>query len=282
MIAVWIEASRPKTLICSASPILIGSLLAYQTGTFSLLTCLITLLAGLSIQILTNWANDYFDFVKGADTTERKGPRRVTQAGLVSLAQMKRALILLSCFAAALGIYLVWSGGPFIGLAYLCMLLLAFGYTAGPLPLAYRGLGELFVLLFFGPIATLGTYFLQTHHFSLIIAGLGFSPACMATAIIALNNLRDIDEDRKAEKKTLAVRFGKTFGRLEYTFFLVTSCLLPCFFGAYLPLLALIPAYIPLKAVWKTQDFRQMNIPFAQTGKLMILLTLLLCGSIFI
>ena len=279
-LAVWIEASRPKTLICSAAPILLGSTLSYKAGIFSPLTFFITLFAGLSIQILTNFANDYFDFFKGADTTDRKGPRRVTQAGLVPTSHMKKALIFITLLSVFFGAYLSYLGGPLIGLLFLLFILLSFGYTTGPFPLAYLGLGEVFVLIFFGPVASLGTYYLQTHQFSPFVAYLGFSPACMATALISLNNLRDIEEDKKAQKKTLSVRFGKTFGRIEYTLFLIISCLLPSFFGCYLPLLTLIPALIPLRSVWKIQDFRQLNIPFAQTGKLMILLTLLLCGSI--
>ncbi len=279
-VAIWIEASRPKTLICSVAPILMGTALAWKANTFSFLTFLITLLTGVAIQILTNWANDYFDFIKGSDTTERKGPRRVTQAGLVTLAEMRRALIFITLATALLSATLMWIGGPFIGLTCLLMILLAFAYTTGPLPLAYLGLGELFVLIFFGPIAMAGTYYLQTHQLSLPILCLGLAPAFLATAIISLNNLRDIDEDRQSQKKTLAVRLGKTFGRCEYTFFLIGGCALPCIYGYYLPLITLLPAIVPLKAVWTLHDFRKLNTPFAQTGKLMVLFTLLLSWSI--
>jgi 1,4-dihydroxy-2-naphthoate octaprenyltransferase len=277
MITVWIEASRPKTLICSAAPILLGSVLSFKAGRFSALVFLATLCAGLLIQILTNFANDYFDYVKGADTSLRKGPRRVTASGLASPSQMRRALFFLTLLTAVFGTYLTYLGGPVIGLLFALMLLLSFGYTTGPFPLAYLGLGELFVLLFFGPMASAGTYFLQTHHFSFSAAWLGLAPAFLATALISLNNLRDIDEDALAGKKTLAVRFGATFARVEYTAFTILATLLPCLFGYFLPLITLLPAVVPIAAVWKSQDLKK---PFEQTGKLMLLHTLLLYASL--
>lgn len=277
MIAVWMEASRPKTLVCSVAPILLGSLLSFKAGSFSVLTLFATLCAGLLIQILTNFANDYFDFVKGADTASRKGPRRVTASGLVTPSQMRRALFFLTTLTAAFGIYLTYQGGPIIGLLFALMLALSFGYTTGPFPLAYLGLGEVFVLLFFGPIASSGTYFLQTGHFSFSAALLGFAPALLATALISLNNLRDIEEDRLAGKKTLAVRFGPTFARYEFTICTALAALLPCLFGHFLPLFILIPAFVPITAIWKGQDLKK---PFEQTGKLMLLHTLLLYVSL--
>ncbi len=276
-LSIWLEASRPKTLIASISPALIGTMLAWKTGSFSFFTFLFTLLTGVAIQIGTNFANDYFDFLKGSDTSERKGPRRVTQSGLVSLPVMKKAIILAFSASALFSAYLAFQGGPVITLLALLYIALSLAYTAGPLPLAYLGLGDFFVVFFYGPIATLITYYLQTHALSVEVAILGLSPGLVSTAILTANNLRDIEEDRQCNKKTLCVRFGKTFGRLEYTLCLLLGFSIPCFYGYYLPLLLLVPAFIPIKAMWTIQN---LNVPFAQTGKLLVLFTLLLAFSI--
>jgi len=279
--SVWLEASRPKTLIASISPALLGTVLAWKAGSFSLLIFLLTLLTGVAIQVGTNFANDYFDFLKGADTNERKGPRRVTQADLVTLPAMRKAIILAFSAAALFSAYLAFQGAPLISLMTLLYIGLSLAYTAGPLPLAYLGLGDFFVLFFYGPCATLITYYLQTHDLSWSVGILGFCPGLVSTAILIANNLRDLHEDRKSDKKTLCVRWGETFGRLEYTFCLVVACILPCFYGHYLPLIALIPAFVPMKAIWTVEDKKLLNVPFAQTGKLLILFTILLALSIF-
>lgn len=279
-VAIWLEASRPKTLIASISPAILGTVLAWESGSFSFLTFLFTLLTGVAIQIGTNFSNDYFDFIKGSDTSDRKGPRRVTQAGLVSLPEMKRAIFLTFTLAALFSVYLAFQGGPLISLLAVLYIALSLAYTAGPIPLAYLGLGDLFVLFLYGPIATLITYYLQTHELSLHVAILGFSPALISVAILTANNLRDINEDRRSNKKTLCVRFGETFGRLEYTLCLMGGPIIPCFYGYYLPLLMLIPALIPIKAFWTVQDKKLLNVPFAQTGKLLLLFTVLMACSI--
>jgi len=267
-------------LIASISPALLGSVLAWKTGSFSFLTFLFTLLTGVAIQVGTNFANDYFDFLKGADTSERKGPRRVTQAGLIALPLMRRAIVLAFTTAALFSAYLAFQGGPVISLLTIVYIGLSLAYTAGPMPLAYLGLGDFFVLFFYGPLATLITYYLQTHAIPLHVGILGFCPGLISTAILTANNLRDMNEDRKCNKKTLPVRFGETFGRLEYTFCLVAACLLPCLYGYYLMPILLIPAFVPIKAMWTVQDKRLLNVPFAQTGKLLILFTVLLTFSI--
>ena len=274
MIAVWMEAARPKTLTACLAPVLIASARAYPE--LSILTFLFTLMTALSIQIGTNYANDYFDCLKGADTPDRKGPRRVTAAGLISRTAMKRAVFLTFSIAALLSSYLIVQGGPLFGLLTTLAILLGLSYTAGPLPLAYLGLGDLFVLLFFGPVATAGAYYLQSHSWNLSVAILGLAPGLFSTAILAVNNLRDIDEDRRSQKKTLCVRFGETFGKLEYTACLIGATLIPAAYSYYFPLLVLVPALIPLKTVWKTKDKTDLNTTLAQTGRLLFLFTLLL------
>jgi 1,4-dihydroxy-2-naphthoate octaprenyltransferase len=244
------------------------------------MTFLFTFLTGLSIQIATNFANDYFDFLKGADTAARKGPRRVTQAGLVSLPTMKRAVFIAFAFAAVCSLYLAYQAGPVILLLALLYILLSLAYTAGPFPLAYLGLGDLFVLFFYGAGATLITYYLQTHIVSLDAAILGLSPGLISTAILTVNNLRDVDEDRKSNKKTVCVRFGERFGRIEYTVCWIAGCSIPCFYGYYLQLLTLIPALVPLKAVWTVENKTLLNVTLAQTGKLLLLFSFFLGFSI--
>ncbi|HEX4839997.1 MAG TPA: 1,4-dihydroxy-2-naphthoate octaprenyltransferase [Rhabdochlamydiaceae bacterium] len=277
--SIWVEASRPKTLIASVSPALIGTVLAWNAGSFSLLTFLLTLMTGVAIQVGTNFANDYFDFLKGADTSERKGPRRVTQAGLVALPMMRKAIIVAFTFAVISSAYLAAINGPYVSFLAILYIGLSLGYTAGPVPLAYLGLGDFFVLFFYGPVATLITYYLQTHEIPLHVGILGLCPGLISMAILTANNLRDVNEDRKCHKKTVVVRFGETFGKVEYTVCIVAACCIPCLYGHYLMPILLIPAFVPMKAVWTIQDKRLLNVPFAQTGKLLILYTLILTIS---
>lgn len=279
---IWFLAIRPKTLILSCCPVLIGTFLAFKEHTFNGLTCLFTLLTALGIQIAANLANDYFDFVKGADTKARKGPIRVTQSGLMSLYSIRKATILAFALTAVSGSYLIWVGGAAIAFLVFLSLGLAFLYTAGPAPLAYVGLGDLFVVLFFGPVATAGTYYLQTHtlHSTALLAGL--APGFLSTAVLTLNNLRDVSEDRAAGKKTLIVRFGKTFGKAEYLFVVVAGSLTPLLLLGEHPFTALgfitlLPAYPLLTAVWKNDDPYLLNVLFQKTALLTLIYTLLFC-----
>lgn len=268
---LWLEASRPKTLLISVMPVLIGTSFAAHQGSFSLLICLMTLLTILCIQIGTNFANDYYDCLKGADTASRKGPRRMTQSGLISLAKMKRATFLTFSCVALLSIYLAARGGPIFSLLSTLSIALGILYTGGPKPLAYLGLGEVFVFIFFGPVATAGAAYLQTLTFSWEPVFLGLTPGLLASAVLVLNNLRDIEEDRSANKKTLAVRFGKRFTQFEYTCFVLLGCLLPIAWGWWLSAFALIPAVIPLKTVWFYKHEIELHTPFAQTGQIGLL-----------
>lgn len=228
----WILASRPRTLTAIFGPIMIGSAIAYKSGQFSPLVFIITLLAGIGIQVGTNFANDYFDFIKGADTPDRIGPTRAVAAGLIAPARMLRAVLITFGATIALSLYLTYVGGwPILVLA-LCSVILGFLYTAGPYPIAYQGLGEFFVILFFGIIATVGTTYLQTGVMirNASIAGLG--PGFLSTALLVVNNLRDADQDLHVGKKTLIVRFGKAFGKIELTACLLIPAFLPIYFVA--------------------------------------------------
>ncbi len=263
---LWLEATRPKTLLLSVMPVLIGTSFAIHQGSFSLITCLMTLLTALMIQVGTNFANDYYDFLKGADTPSRKGPRRMTQAGLISLSQMKLATFITFSAVALLSVYLSSRGGPIFTLLTTLSIALGILYTGGPKPLAYLGLGEIFVFIFFGPVATVGAAYLQTLTFSWEAFVLGLTPGLLASAVLVVNNLRDIDEDRRANKNTLAVRFGKKFAQVEYTSLVILGCLLPLTMGWWLSAFALIPAIIPLKSVWNSDS--NLNTTLAQTAQI--------------
>ena len=275
---IWIEGARPKTLIASLSPVLIGSVIAFDQGFFHPLIFLFTVLFALAIQVGTNFANDYFDFRKGADTDKRKGPRRLTAAGLVSPKTMKRVTGLIFGFAALSALYLVMQGGWVIALLALLSILFGYLYTGGPFPLSYLGIADIFVLIFFGPIAVAGTVYLQSGELSLVPILAGFAPGLISMAILTSNNLRDMDEDRLAGKKTLPVRFGLTFGRFEYALCLIIASLIPILLvkitGRHQAVLfastTLVIAWALIKEAFKKETFEPL---LPKTGMWMTLYT---------
>lgn len=216
MLADWIRAARPKTLGAAIAPVLAGSVLGWKIGghwSWSLLVC--TLGSCMALQVATNWFNDALDFLNGKDTAARIGPQRITAAGVMS----PRAVLLAACLmlglAAALSVPLIQARGwPIVAIG-IPSLYFCYGYTGGPLPLAYRGLGELFVILFFGFVAVLGSAFVQSGEWLEGALVAGWQIGSLSTVLIAINNLRDQAEDRTTGKRTLAVRYGTTFARLE-------------------------------------------------------------------
>ncbi len=217
----WVLASRPRTLTAAAAPVLLGTGMAVGWGAFSPLPAAAALAGALLIQIGTNLANDYYDHVRGGDTEERVGPLRVTQAGLVPPPTVKRATYLVLGLALVLGVYLVWVGGLPILVIGTASLVCAVAYTGGPFPLAYHGLGDLFVFLFFGLAAVGGTVWVQAFSFGpqVLLAGAGMG--AMSTAILVVNNLRDLETDARAGKRTMAVRLGHAGTKFELLFLLV-------------------------------------------------------------
>lgn len=216
MIRAWILAARPKTLSAAIVPVLMGSALAPRVN-WLMFACA---LAGATlIQIATNFINDALDFKKGADTSERLGPVRVTQAGLIGPEVVMRAAFFCLFGAALCGIPIVLRGGWPMLVVGLVSMAMAYAYTGGPYPLAYHGLGELFVILFFGLIAVGGTYYLHTLVLTRDALLAGLAAGCLATVLIVINNLRDVESDQKSAKKTLAVRFGERFARAEVAIF---------------------------------------------------------------
>lgn len=273
-------AARPKTLWAAAAPVVVGSAMAYSRGPFDWVAAAAALVGGLLLQIGANYANDYFDFVKGADRGDRLGPTRVTQAGLVAPETMRRAVALVFALALVPGAYVVYRGGwPFIAIG-LTSILLAILYTAGPYPLGYLGLGDVFVLIFFGPVALCGTYYLHVAALSTDVFIASLAPGLLSVALLTVNNLRDLEEDRRAGKKTLAVRFGRTFARLEYTTCLAAAALIiPTYFFCVTgnPMFAMTPLIVfgygvaPLKTVFTTTDGPALNRVLARTGQLLLL-----------
>jgi 1,4-dihydroxy-2-naphthoate octaprenyltransferase len=223
----WAQAVRPKTLSAGAVPVIIATGLAYGNGVGKVLPALAALLGSLLIQIGTNLANDYYDFKRGADTSERLGPVRVTQSGLIAPSAVLAAAF--ACFAGAfiVGLFLVAVGGWPIAALGIASLLSGFAYTGGPAPLAYLGLGDLFVLAFFGFGAVGGTYFVQAGRLTPAVAIAAIPAGALATAILVVNNLRDAVTDGKAGKRTLVVRWGTRAGRFEYCAMLATAFAVP-------------------------------------------------------
>ncbi|MCU0288628.1 MAG: 1,4-dihydroxy-2-naphthoate polyprenyltransferase [Acidobacteria bacterium] len=277
-INTWIMAGRPKTLPAAIVPVLMGTVMAYGNKAQHLPSALLALLAALLIQIGTNLVNDYADFKRGTDNGERIGPLRVSQAGLVTPVQMKRAIGIIFSAAVLVSLYLVYRGGwPVVIIGFFCILS-GFLYTAGPYPLGYLGLGEIFVLIFFGPVALAGTYYVQALTVDWIVILAGFAPGLLSVAILTVNNLRDIEGDRKAGKKTLAVRFGRNFAIQEYFYSLIAACLIPIIIylktGRYLASLAILTLFFsakPLKVVFSKTDGPSLNNALGDTGKLLLI-----------
>ncbi|HPK00215.1 MAG TPA: 1,4-dihydroxy-2-naphthoate polyprenyltransferase [Candidatus Hydrogenedentes bacterium] len=286
----WIEAARPRTLGAAVSPVIVGTALALGDRASHLPAAFCALMGALLIQIATNFANDYFDYLKGADTAERKGPLRATQSGLVKPIHVLRAALVTYLLAFLPGAYIVWRGGwPFIAIGVLSVV---FGiiYTAGPFPLAYTGLADVFVLVFFGPVAVAGTYYVQTLtlQWAPFVAGLG--PGLLAVALLTVNNLRDVNEDRKANERTLAVRFGRGFARAEYLFCVVAACVgVPAYFYVHegdlwfmlCPAVLIFLAAPAMRIVFLRRDGPALNRALARTGGMLLLYSVLFSvGSI--
>jgi 1,4-dihydroxy-2-naphthoate octaprenyltransferase len=275
----WILAIRPKTLPAAIAPVAIGTAMAFGDGLFHAMSALMALSAALFIQIGTNLANDYFDFKKGADTADRQGPLRVTQAGLIKPDVVLKAAIIFFVLAGLSSIYLIHRAGMCILIITIASITSGIFYTAGPKPLGYLGLGDLFVLVFFGPVAVGGTYYTQGLEINWAVIAAGLGPGFLSMAVLAINNLRDIDTDRKAGKLTLAVRFGRSFAMSEYLFCIIAAALTPFavvlitddhqgIAAASLIGFCAIPC---VKAAFTLIDGAGLNKVLGQTGRLLLI-----------
>jgi len=275
----WVMASRPKTLTAAIAPVLTGMGLAAFHGVLSWLPGLAAMLGAVLIQIGTNLANDYYDFIRGGDTDERVGPVRVTHAGILPPETVRRGMVIVLTAAMLVGVYLVYVAGwpiVWIGLASVACAVL---YTGGPFPLAYHGLGDVFVFVFFGLIAVGGTYYVQalTWPPDAVLAGIGLG--ALSTAILVVNNLRDIETDTRAGKRTLAVRLGATGTKAQYILMLVTAGVVPVVgvmrYGwplAALAALCVAPLCIrPLRTVLSFEDPRELLPALGGTARVVVL-----------
>lgn len=215
-VGIWLEAARPRTLPAAIAPIGVGSAVALHEGSGSAAIAALCLLTALLLQVGANLANDVFDFERGADTGERLGPARATQRGLVSPRSMRRATLAVLVLAAAAGSALVARGGWPIAVAGALALAAAAAYTGGPWPLGYHGLGDLTVFAFFGGVGVVGSHYVQAQSLSPAALVAAVPVGLLATAILVVNNLRDLDTDRRAGKRTLAVRMGERATRGYY------------------------------------------------------------------
>lgn len=285
----WLLAVRPKTLPAAVTPVVVGTAVAIGAGSFHLLAATAAIAVALLLQIAANLANDVFDFRRGADTEERLGPVRVTQSGLISARHVFIGTGLTLALAMSIGLYLVARGGWPILVAGLAAILSALAYTGGPRPIGYHGLGEVFVFIFFGLIAVVGSYYVQAGDLAGLSLGAAVPVGCLATAILVVNNLRDIDTDRAAGKRTVAVRIGRERTVLEYALLLLLAYLTPPVLWllglagpwVILPLLTLPLAVRQARAV-STVTGRALNPLLGGTARLQLLFGLLFAAGIIL
>jgi 1,4-dihydroxy-2-naphthoate octaprenyltransferase len=280
----WILATRPRTLPAAIAPVMLGSAMAIADKNFVGLPALAAFSVALLLQISVNLANDYFDYLKGIDTADRSGPLRVTQSGLIPATQVKAGMIMTFILSMMPGIYLLAVGGLpvlIIGLACICA---ALAYSGGPFPLASHGLGDLFVFIFFGLVAVGGTYYVQALKLTPMVWLMGVIEGLLITAILVVNNLRDIESDRQAGKRTLAVILGVRGSTIEYVLLLAGAYAIPIILWVsgrmsawvLLPLISLPIAVYLMRLIWKNSDGSILNQALAKTATLALVYSLLL------
>jgi 1,4-dihydroxy-2-naphthoate polyprenyltransferase len=273
----WLLALRPKTLPAAVVPVLVGVACSYAHGMVQWLPSLAALIGALLLQVGSNFANDVFDYEKGADTDARLGPVRAVASGLITPKQMKRATLLVFLLALLVGAYLCSVAGPLILLIGVASMLSAVAYTGGPYPLGYHGLGDVFVMIFFGFVAVCGTTYVNTSTVTPLSIGAAVPVGALATAVLVVNNVRDIETDRLAGKRTLAVRLGRAAGVWEYRLLLIVAVLMPAILLlldhvgplALLPLFS-APLAFRLQASVERDRGSQLNTTLANTAKLML------------
>jgi 1,4-dihydroxy-2-naphthoate polyprenyltransferase len=287
---IWLMAARPRTLPAAVAPVLVGTALAATEGTFKWLTFVAAMLGALFIQVGTNLSNDYSDARRGADTEDRLGPVRVTAGGLVPPRQVLVATYVAFGAAVAAGAYLIATAGWELLLVGAASILAGVLYTGGPRPYGYEGLGEVFVFLFFGVVAVAGSYFAQFEELTWEAFALAVPVGLLAASILVVNNVRDLETDRRAGKRTLAVRLGRTrarglYGAMVYIAFLTAP--VPWLAGSpdlsawvLLPFLALPLAVPVVRVVRNRSDGPSLNDALARTGMLQLVFCALLSAGI--
>ena len=282
--SAWILAARLRTLPAAVAPLLVGSAAAYRDAVFSWLPATAALLVALLLQIGVNLANDYFDCIKGVDTDQRLGPVRVTQSGLLAPARVRAGMLIALGLSLVPGTYLVILGGWPVMVAGIAAVISALAYSGGPFPLASNGLGDVFVFIFFGLVAVCGTYFVQAGTITFTVAAMAWIVGMLITAILVVNNLRDIQTDRAAGKRTLAVMLGEAGTKLEYTG-LLTGAYIGILvawstgavsFWALMPILSLPLGLSLVKRIWHGTAGPELNQLLAATAAFSLIFSLLL------
>jgi len=279
---IWLSAARPRTLPAAVAPVLVASALAWHDHALNVAAAAICLGFALLIQIGTNFANDYYDYVKGADTAERVGPRRAVASGLVRPAVMRGAMTLVFVVAFLLGLSLLRYGGwPLLAVG-VSSVVCGIAYTGGPYPLGYNGLGDLFVFIFFGLVAVCVTYFVQTGSLTAPVVLAACAVGALSANILVVNNYRDVETDAKAGKRTLVVRFGRGFARGQFVAALITAAAMPLVllgfeFGGWvaLPLLLTPMAVTHYRRLSHSTTAVELIALLGDTGKLLALYALL-------
>jgi 1,4-dihydroxy-2-naphthoate octaprenyltransferase len=289
-LSIWLTAARPRTLPAAVAPVLVGTCLAATEGTFHVLRLLAALLGALFIQVGTNLSNDYSDARRGADTEDRLGPVRVTAGGLVPPKQVLVATYLAFGVAVLFGVYLIAVAGWELLLIGVASILAGVLYTGGPRPYGYEGLGEVFVFLFFGLVAVTGSYFAQVQRWEWEAFVLAVPVGLIAAAILVVNNVRDLETDRRAGKRTLAVRMGRERTRGLYAAMLALAFVtapVPWLGGSLSAWLLLswlaLPLAVPLvRTVRARTDGPSLNGALAGTGMLQLAFCALLSVGILV
>jgi len=280
---VWLLASRPKTLPAAIAPVLVGTALAYREGAFVLPAAVAALAVALLLQVGANFANDYFDFFKGADTPERIGPVRVVASGLLSPRKLRVGMIVVFGAATLAGLYLVFRGGVPLLIVGAGVILAAIAYTGGPWPFGYYGLGDAVVFLCFGFIAVAGTYYVQALRLTPLAFLVAVPAGALVTDILVVNNLRDIETDHRAGKRTLAVLLGASRTIIEYVLLLALAYVVPLLLWArggqagwvMLPWLSLPLAVRLVREIRIAHEGPVFNNLLARTAQLALLFDLL-------
>lgn len=277
MISPWILAARPKTLVAAVMPVWLGTAFAWQNDSFEVIPALVCLAFAILIQIGTNYANDYYDGIKGTDTQQRIGPTRAVATGLITPEAMLRATIAVLAVAFCFGLILIVYGGWWLLWVGMASIVCAVAYTGGPYPLGYHGWGDVFVILFFGLIAVPFTFYVQAGFFTLTVFAAGLGMGLVINNLLVVNNYRDAEEDALAGKRTLIVRFGRSFGRALYTGSYSVALLIPIFLGFLGALNLWIALLVPFSMVAlvflnnhllkSAHDAASYDILLAQTAK---------------
>jgi 1,4-dihydroxy-2-naphthoate polyprenyltransferase len=270
-IGAWLLAFRLRTLPAAAVPVVVGTACVAASGSVRWGAAIVALVGALLLQIGANLANDVFDAEKGADGPDRVGPTRAVASGLLTGGSVKTALVIVFLLATVCGAYLTWVAGPIVVAIGIASIAAAIAYTGGPYPLGYHGLGDLFVMIFFGFVAVAGTAFVQMGRVPAIAWAAALPVGALATAILVVNNLRDRNTDARAGKRTLAVRFGRGFAMAEYVALLGVAYLIPVLLRGWslLPLVTLPLAALLVRRIAK-EEGAALNARLAQTAQLLL------------